>query len=152
MPADATPYIFGGPGAGTKIEVAGAEHSIILAGGQTGGAFSIDMISLSPGWSGPPPHVHQSHEETFIMLAGRVAYQFGDQRIIGTAGSTLYVPRGVRHGFANPYEEPARLLNLFTPAGYENFFSELAALFGATHGQPGLPDIQALFAKYDTVL
>src|SRR6266851_2942102 len=122
MPADATPYIFGEPGAGTKVEVAGAEHSITLAGGQTGGTFSTDMITLSPGWAGPPPHVHQSHEETFIVLAGRVAYQLGDQRIIGTAGSTLYVPRGVRHAFANP------------------------------HGQPGPPGLQALFAKYDTVM
>jgi quercetin dioxygenase-like cupin family protein len=152
MPADATPYIFGEPGAGMKVEVAGAEHSITLAGGQTGGTFSTDVITLAPGWAGPPAHVHQSHEETFIVLAGRVAYQLGDQRIIGTAGSTLYVPRGVRHAFANPHEEPARLLNLFTPAGYENFFSELAALVAATHGQPGRPGLQALFAKYDTVM
>lgn len=95
---------------------------------------------------------HNSHEETFIVLAGRVAYQLGDQRVAGAAGSTLYVPRGVRHAFANPHEEPAQLLNLFTPAGYENFFAELAGLLAAAHGEPGLPDIQALFAKYDTVM
>jgi hypothetical protein len=49
-------------------------------------------------------------------------------------------------------QEPPRLLNLFTPAGSENFFAELAELLAAAHGEPGLPGIQALFAKYDTVM
>ena len=107
---------------------------------------------MSPQWAGPPPHVHQSHEETFIVLAGKVAYQLGEQRVIGAPGRTLYVPRGVRHAFANPHDEPARLLNLFSPAGYESFFGELADLLAAAQGQPSLSDIQTLFAKYDTVM
>jgi quercetin dioxygenase-like cupin family protein len=152
MPTDAVGHLFQASGAGTKVDVAGAEHTIVLAASQTGGAFSIDVISLSPGWAGPPAHVHQSHEETFIVLAGHVAYQLGDERIVGAAGSTLYVPRGVRHAFSNPHGEPARLLNVFTPAGYEDFFGELAALFARAQGQPNLADIGALFAKYDTVM
>ena len=152
MPADVTQYIFRDPGAGLRVDVAGAAHTITLPGSQTGGAFSTDVIDLSPQWTGPPPHVHRSHEETFIVLAGRVAYQLGEQRVIGAPGSTLYVPRGVRHAFANPHDEPARLLNLFSPAGYESFFGELADLLTAAQGQPSLSDIQTLFAKYDTVI
>ena len=152
MSADAIGHIFREPGAGTKVDVAGAGHTITLAAGQTGGAFSTDLISLPPRWPGPPPHVHNSHEETFIVLVGQVDYQLGDQAVTGAAGSTLYVPRGVRHAFANPHQEPALLLNVFTPAGYENFFGEMAGLLAAAQGQPGLPEIQALFARYDTIM
>ena len=62
------------------------------------------------------------------------------------------MPRGLGHAFANPHDEPARLLNIFTPAGYENFFGELAALVESAHGQPTLPAIQALFAGHDTIM
>jgi quercetin dioxygenase-like cupin family protein len=145
-------FIFGEPGDGHVVDVAGARHTITLSGQQTGGEFSTDVIILSPQWAGPPPHVHRGHDETFIVLAGRVAYQLGETHITGTVGSTLYVPKGVRHAFANPHDEPARLLNLFTPAGYENFFGELAALVESAQGQPSLPAIQDLFAKYDTAM
>jgi quercetin dioxygenase-like cupin family protein len=152
MPAEAVPHFFGEPGAGTRVDLAGAEHTITLTAEQTGGVLSLDVISMPPKWAGQPAHVHQCHEETFFVLAGRVAYQLGERRIAGAAGSTLYVPRGVRHAFANPYEEPARLLNVFTPAGYENFYGELAALLTGAYGRPGLPDVQNLFAKYGTVM
>jgi len=152
MLGDAASFIFGEAGAGDHIDVAGASHTITLSGQQTGGEFSTDVISLSPQWAGPPPHVHRSHDETFIVLAGRVAYQLGQEHVTGTVGSTLYVPKGVRHAFANPHDEPAKLLNIFTPAGYENFFGELAALVESAQGQPSLPAIQELFAKYDTIM
>lgn len=37
-------------------------------------------------------------------------------------------PRGIAHAFWNAGDEPARLLELISPAGFENDFRELAPL------------------------
>ena len=43
-------------------------------------------------------------------------------------GDLLRKPRGVAHTFWNAGDEPARLLELISPAGFENYFRELAPL------------------------
>jgi hypothetical protein len=40
-------------------------------------------------------------------------------------------PRGIAHAFWNAGDEPARLLELISPAGFENYFRELAPLLAA---------------------
>ena len=46
-------------------------------------------------------------------------------------GDLLFKPRGVAHAFWNAGDEPARLLELISPAGFENYFRELAPLLAA---------------------
>ena len=43
-------------------------------------------------------------------------------------GDLLRKPRGIAHTFWNAGDEPARLLELISPAGFENYFRELAPL------------------------
>jgi oxalate decarboxylase/phosphoglucose isomerase-like protein (cupin superfamily) len=47
-------------------------------------------------------------------------------------GDLLFKPRGVAHAFWNASDEPARLLELISPAGFEHYFRELAPLLAAT--------------------
>ena len=47
-------------------------------------------------------------------------------------GDLVSKPRGVAHAFWNDGDEPARLLELISPAGFENYFRELAPLLAAT--------------------
>ncbi len=68
---------------------------VMLAAGQTGGAVSADVIAVPPGWAGPPLHVHHSHEKTFMVLAGRLACQSGERRIVGGAGRALRRPEAL---------------------------------------------------------
>jgi hypothetical protein len=46
-------------------------------------------------------------------------------------GDLLFKPRGIPHAFWNAGEEPARLLELISPAGFEHYFRELAPLLAA---------------------
>jgi len=41
-------------------------------------------------------------------------------------------PRGVPHAFWNATDEPARLLDVITPGGFEAYFERLGELFRAT--------------------
>lgn len=46
-------------------------------------------------------------------------------------GELLFKPRGLAHAFWDPADEPARLLELISPAGFENYVRELAPLLAA---------------------
>jgi oxalate decarboxylase/phosphoglucose isomerase-like protein (cupin superfamily) len=47
-------------------------------------------------------------------------------------GDLVVKPRGLAHALWNAGDEPARLLGLISPAGFENYFRELAPLLAAT--------------------
>jgi len=52
----------------------------------------------------------------------------GGQEFLVSRGSYIVKPRGIPHAFWNPGPEPARLLEIIAPAGFERYFMQLAAL------------------------
>ncbi|MDQ2941416.1 MAG: cupin domain-containing protein, partial [Chloroflexota bacterium] len=64
-------------------------------------------------------------------LEGRLGVQLGDDVIEAAPGVLVFKPRGVPHTFWNAGDEPARLLELISPAGFENYFREMAPLLAA---------------------
>ena len=52
------------------------------------------------------------------------------------AGDLIFKPRNQWHTFWNAGDEPARLLEIISPAGFERFFDELVDLGGALAGRP----------------
>ena len=71
--------------------------------------------------------------------------QIGDEEGEAGPGELVAKPRGIPHSFWNPGDEPARLLELISPAGFENYFEELAPLLSGD----GPPDFEALAAIRD---
>jgi uncharacterized cupin superfamily protein len=65
------------------------------------------------------------------VLEGRFGVQLGDEVLEAGPGDLVFKPRGVPHAFWNAGDEPARLLELISPAGFENYFRELAPLLAA---------------------
>jgi len=65
------------------------------------------------------------------VLEGRIGVQIGDQVIDAGPGDLVFKPRLVPHTFWNATDEPARLLELISPAGFENYFRDLAPLLAA---------------------
>ena len=49
----------------------GTTYRTILDASETAGAMSI-FDSVSPPRSGPPRHVHDAEDETFVILSGEV--------------------------------------------------------------------------------
>ena len=60
----------------------------------------------------------------------------------GQAGDLIFKPRGQWHTFWNDGSEPARILELISPAGFERYFEEVVELLR----QPGPPEPSALAA------
>ena len=78
--------------------------------------FAAAELVVPPHFAGPIPHAYDEFDEAIYVLDGRL-HVLGDElpREAGV-GSMFVAPRGHRHGFSNPYDEPARLLGIWSPA------------------------------------
>ena len=100
----------------------------MIDGERTGGAFSLLEHPLPPRALGAPLHTHHNEDEYSFVLQGRFGVQLGDDTLEAGPGDLLFKPRGVPHAFWNAGDEPARLLELISPTGFEHYFRELAPL------------------------
>ena len=90
---------------------------------------------------GPPLHVHKAEDEAFYVLEGELRVQVGERIIHGTAGAFVFIPKGTAHTFAKAGTEPARMLVIISPAGFEQFFEEVG-------GPPDMDKIMAAAERY----
>ncbi|HYX53629.1 MAG TPA: quercetin 2,3-dioxygenase [Candidatus Limnocylindrales bacterium] len=112
-------------GEGEQLRLLGDNQTVKLAGSQTGGAFTLIEQNNPPGVA-IPPHFHTQEDETFYVLEGEMEFTLGEKKIRATAGTTVFLPRGVTHSFK--VMETARALVMTLPSGIENMFRELDAL------------------------
>jgi quercetin dioxygenase-like cupin family protein len=116
------------PREGRSVWLGGIGVDFKLAGKQTGGAFAIVEHPIEPGRL-VPPHVHAREDEFSYVIVGEIGARIGDEVVQATTGCYVLKPRGVLHTFWNASSRPARLLEIISPAGFEQFFAELAPLF-----------------------
>ena len=126
-------------GEGRALCAFGDEIVIHLDGQDTDGTLTMWTGALPPGGR-PPPHYHLNEDEAFRILEGRVASLVsGEWREVGPGGSA-FMPRRVVHTFNNVGDQPARVLIMTTPSGFEKFFARCAEEF-AKPGGPNMPRI-----------
>ena len=66
--------------------------------------------------------------------------------MIGHPGDLIFKPREQWHTFWNAGDTPARILEIISPAGFENYFRELGAEL--INGPPDPQRLAALCARY----
>jgi quercetin dioxygenase-like cupin family protein len=103
----------------------------MIDGEATAGNFSLVEHPMPPRALGAPLHTHRNEDEYSYVLEGRVGVQLGDEVIEAGPGELVFKPRGVAHAFWNASDEPARLFEIISPAGFENYFREMAPLLVA---------------------
>lgn len=109
-----------------NLRALGETVQIRLRGQQTQGAFAL-ICCVTPLQGGVPSHVHSKEDETFIVVEGLYEFRVGDSVIQGQPGTCLFGPRGTPHSFQNIGQSPARLMVLFSPPGFEEYFEEVDA-------------------------
>jgi quercetin dioxygenase-like cupin family protein len=120
-----------GPDDGQVVHLRALGVRFMIDGEVTGGAFSLVEHPLRPRALGAPLHTHHKEDEYSYVLEGRFGVQLGDDVLEAGPGDLLFKPRGVPHAFWNAGDEPARLLELISPAGFENYFRALAPLLAS---------------------
>jgi oxalate decarboxylase/phosphoglucose isomerase-like protein (cupin superfamily) len=94
-------------------------------GASAAGALSLLEAEEPPGF-GPPVHIHRDAAEAFYVVAGEYIIYVREEEFRCPAGSFIYIPAGIPHGF-RVGAEPSRKLNLYTPAAMVGYFDELSA-------------------------
>ena len=137
-----------GPDAGEAVQLGGLGVRFIIGGGVTDGRFSLVEHPIAPRALGAPLHVHEREDEYSYVLEGRVGVQIGEDVVVAGPGELVLKPRRIWHAFWNAGDEPARLLELISPAGFERYFAELAPLLPPAAPAPDGPAIAELQARY----
>ena len=120
-----------GPDEGEVVQLFALGVRFMVGGDTTGGAFSLVEHPLPPRALGSPVHTHRNEDEYSYVLEGRIGVQIGDEVLEAGPGELVFKPRGVPHAFWNAGDEPARLLELISPAAFEDYFREMAPLLAA---------------------
>ena len=138
------------PGEGQSIWQLGNVFTVKAAGDQTQGRFAL-LEQVAAG-APPPMHIHDADDEAFYVLQGSVDLYVGDDVLRAEAGAFCLIPAGIQHSFISTSAEPARLLLVVSPAGFEQFFAEVEQRFPEAGGMPALevagPVLTELAAHY----
>lgn len=151
------------PGAGREGWLGSIGVVFKLWGGETNGSVSVVEHPFPVG-ALVPPHLHTREDEYSIVTEGEIGFRSGDREAVLGAGGYITKPRNELHTMWNAGKTPARMIEIISPAGFEDFFRELSELladgppaedalprlaqaYGLELGRPEwLPD---LIARYD---
>jgi quercetin dioxygenase-like cupin family protein len=143
--SQAPPITIVQPGDGPHGDLGTIGVAFKLWGRDTGGALSIVEHPFPVG-ALVPPHLHTREDEYSIVTEGEIGFRSGDREVVLGPGGYITKPRGELHTMWNAGRAPARMIEVISPAGFENFFRELADLTAA--GAPQFPAIKTLADRY----
>jgi mannose-6-phosphate isomerase-like protein (cupin superfamily) len=98
--------------------------------------FSLVEHPMSPRALAAPLHLHTREDEYSFVLEGRMGALLGDDVVEAGPGDLVFKPCNQWHTFWNAGDEPCRILEIISPAGFERFFKELSDLGGALKADP----------------
>jgi mannose-6-phosphate isomerase-like protein (cupin superfamily) len=108
----------------------------MIDGAEAAERFSLVEHPMSPRALAAPVHLHTREDEYSYVLEGRMGALLGDDVVEAGPGDLVHKPRDQWHTFWNAGDEPCRILEIISPAGFEHFFRELSDLGGALKADP----------------
>jgi mannose-6-phosphate isomerase-like protein (cupin superfamily) len=128
-----------GPTEGTTGFLGSIGVRFMIDGGTTGELVSLVEHPMAPRALAAPLHRHNREDEYSYVIEGRMGALLGDEVLEAGPGDLVFKPRGEWHTFWNAGDEPCRILEIISPAGFEHFFRELDA--GAWNGTLDMEDL-----------
>lgn len=117
------------PGAGNRFDLGGFGIHWKIDGFHTGERFSIVHHPLAPHALAAPLHRHHREDEYSYVVSGNLGALLGDDVITAGPGTWVFKPRGQWHTFWNAGDTPCKIIEVISPAGFEDYFRELAAIW-----------------------
>jgi quercetin dioxygenase-like cupin family protein len=98
----------------------------------TGGSVDIFEMTLQPNARMPIPHYHDRWDETIYGLSGVSTWTIDGKQTDLAPGESVFIKRGIVHGFTNRSTGPATCLCILSPGVLgPQYFTEMAALLSA---------------------
>jgi mannose-6-phosphate isomerase-like protein (cupin superfamily) len=127
---------------GERVDLAGLGIVWKIEGAEAEERLSVVHHPLAPRALAAPLHRHSREDEYSYVLEGTLGALLGDEVVTAGPGTWVFKPRNQWHTFWNAGDTPCEIIEIISPAGFENFFRELAAVY-ASGPEPDL----ALFAS-----
>ncbi len=119
----------------------------MVDGETTGERFSVVEHPMSAHALAAPLHRHHREDEYSYVVEGRMGALLGDKVLEAGPGDLVFKPRGEWHTFWNATDQPCRILEIISPAGFEGFFAEIVELGGVVEADPAR--LGALCERYE---
>jgi quercetin dioxygenase-like cupin family protein len=135
-----------GPRDGHLAILGGTGARFVIAGDDAGKRFALVEHPMQPRALAAPMHRHHREDEYSFVLDGSIGALLGDSVVIGNPGDLIFKPREQWHTFWNASDTAARVLEIISPAGFEDYFRELGAEL--INGPPDPQRLAALCARF----
>jgi quercetin dioxygenase-like cupin family protein len=97
-----------------------------ITSAETDGRLALLEVTIPPRTL-VKPHAHSKEDEFSLVLSGPIGVRLGERTIEDVpTGSWLAKPRSVPHAMWNVSDQPARVLEVVSPAGLESYFEKIA--------------------------
>lgn len=111
-------------GEGRAVTLFAVHFDYKLTSADSAGALAAMEITIPPRTL-VKPHSHSREDEFTVVLSGTVGARVGDDVVQAEAGASMVKPRDIPHAMWNAGVEPARVLEILSPGGLEDYFEEL---------------------------
>ena len=128
------------PGVGVIFKIDGAD---------SGGALAIVEHPFEVGGL-VPPHIHHREDEFSIVLEGEIGFRSEDKEVVLGPGGYIVKPRGEVHAMWNAGKTPARMIEVISPAGFEDLYRAVVDL--TDRGEADMSKIVELTNRYEVPL
>lgn len=135
------------PDAGPERWMGGISARTLVPAAATGGAYSVVEHRLRARELIAPLHRHSREDEVTVVVQGRIGVVAGDRVLVAGPGEVVRKPRGEWHTFFNAGDAEARVLEIVSPPGLEEYFAELARYF-PTDAPPDLDAVADASDRY----
>jgi mannose-6-phosphate isomerase-like protein (cupin superfamily) len=114
-----------------RVDLGGLGVVWKIAGAEAGERFSVVHHPLAPQALAAPLHRHSREDEYSYVLEGTLGALLGDEVVTAGPGTWVFKPRDQWHTFWNAGDTPCEIIEIISPAGFENFFRELPEVFAS---------------------
>jgi mannose-6-phosphate isomerase-like protein (cupin superfamily) len=130
-----------------RVDLGGLGIVWKIEGAEAGERFSVVHHPLAPRALAAPLHKHTREDEYSYVLEGTLGALLGDEVVTAGPATWVFKPRDQWHTFWNAGDTPCEIIEIISPAGFENFFRALAQIFTA-EGGPDLARFGDLCRQY----
>lgn len=113
--------------------IPGTPFRVLVPGDATEQRLVVTSADMAAGVH-VDEHVHDDEDQITIVISGKVGATIGQRELAIEAGGLLLLPRGVPHSLWNAGDGEARLLDIYTPSGFEQVFAAMGV--GAPNDVP----------------
>jgi mannose-6-phosphate isomerase-like protein (cupin superfamily) len=152
LPEDPPPPVVVMPGEGETYHVGPSTVVRKIGGEHTDGHFGIVEYTVAPHFVAPTVwHWHTKDGWVLYVISGAISVALPAKTVEIPAGGFMTLQAGAPFAWSNPGDAPAKLLFVYMPAGFENYFREATAVMTANPGVAAKdlgPQLLPLWEKY----